>query len=89
MLENCGATPGQPCDSAFGLRIFFRISDFELIRIGALSKKSSPSKGRAEVNPHSCRVELDPLNMYCYMWNLSVCFRLPVKACRPPTEPIP
>src|ERR1039458_1519172 len=28
-------------------------------------------------------------NMYCYMWNSLVCFRLPVKACRPQSKLIP
>src|SRR5262249_16858 len=57
------------------------------IRRKAATKK--PVQRRALNNPHSCRVELDPLNMYCYMWDLFVCFRLPVKACRPQPELIP
>ena len=44
---------------------------------------------REETSPHHCRVERDPLNMYRYMWNLFVCFRLPVKACRPQAELAP
>jgi len=53
------------------------------------SKEKARPKTGFQKNPRRCRVELDPLNMYRYMWNLFVCFRLPVKACRPQSERIP
>jgi len=48
------------------------------------SRKFSGGKRRAEHSDPALAVcELDPMNMFCNMWNLFGCFRLPVKACRP------
>ena len=53
------------------------------------AQKKSPSEDGLLNNPRYCRVELDPLNMYRYMWEALVCFRFPVKACRPQaTHPV-